>query len=137
MSTSNRYGAEYWAWRDMKKRCLLPTNKYFYNYGGRGISVCDSWLESYDNFLQDMGRRPSGKYSLDRIDNNGNYEPSNCRWASKEQQDNNRRSNVKWMFDGELLTIAQIARRVKTSNQRLRYYLLKTGDVQAAIELSR
>lgn len=81
---------EYEAYKDMKKRCLNPKHKGYKNYGGRGISVCERWLESFDNFKADMGNRPPGK-SLDRIDNSGNYEPSNCRWATAKEQIANRR----------------------------------------------
>lgn len=81
----------YQTWRHMKDRCLNPRNKRFFDYGGRGIKVCDRWLNSFENFLADMGERPEGK-TLDRYpDNNGNYEPGNCRWATPLQQQQNRR----------------------------------------------
>lgn len=83
---------EYQAWYDMKHRCLNPNNTRYANYGGRGIVVCKEWLNSFENFLEDMGPRPSRR-SLDRIDNNGNYEPGNCRWATDKQQAYNKRTN--------------------------------------------
>jgi hypothetical protein len=74
----------------MKTRCYNPNIKKFKNHGGRGISVCDRWLNSFENFLADMGEKPTG-LTLDRIDNDGNYEPSNCRWTTWSEQNKNRR----------------------------------------------
>src|ERR1035437_5978552 len=81
---------EYYAWRDMIRRCTQENHKSFKNYGARGICVCGQWLASFSNFLSDMGKKPSG-HSLDRINNDGNYEPSNCRWATASQQVRNQR----------------------------------------------
>lgn len=86
---------EYGAWTDMKLRCYQEKHQSYFRYGGRGIKVCDRWLESFEKFYADMGKRPEGRYSLDRIDNNGNYEPSNCRWATFfTQMSNTRRSST-------------------------------------------
>jgi hypothetical protein len=89
----------YWSWQAMKSRCYDPNHKHYARYGGRGIQVCDRWQLSFLDFLADMGECPP-KHGIDRIDNNGNYEPSNCRWASNTQQSRNRSSNHRITING-------------------------------------
>lgn len=93
MTTHNMYGTkEYRAWNAMKDRCSNPNNKYYNHYGGRGITVCYRWLR-FEGFYADMGEAPKN-YCLDRIDNDGNYEPTNCTWVTHAEQHRNTRHNV-------------------------------------------
>ncbi len=89
-TTNGRWTPEYSAWKNMIFRCENPNYKHYRDYGGRGITICMRW-NNFQNFFADMGEKPSREYSLDRIDVNGNYEPSNCRWATQQQQVLNRR----------------------------------------------
>ena len=86
---------EYVTWRNIMLRCYYPSAISWKYYGGRGISVCDRWRESFENFLADMGTRPTSKHSIDRIDPNGNYEPGNCRWVTADVQSRNQRPRTK------------------------------------------
>lgn len=97
-------------WVRIKQRCLNPNNKSYINYGGRGITVCKEWSESYENFRDwSLNNGYADNLSIDRIDVNGNYEPSNCRWANAKQQANNRRSNLKITYNSETKTLMQWA----------------------------
>ena len=89
----------YSKYQAMKQRCLNPKHKGWPRYGGRGIKVCERWLNSFENFLADMGESPEGM-SIDRIDSDGHYEPANCRWASADEQANNKRNNRRIEIEG-------------------------------------
>lgn len=106
----------YKAWHGMIDRC--KNQKDWSGYGGRGIKVCKRWLHSFENFLADMGERPEGK-SLDRQNNDGDYEPSNCRWATPSEQANNRRSNIRVDAFGKSQTIRQWAREIGIKHETL------------------
>lgn len=96
----------------MKARCIYPTHVSYHLYGGRGIKVCERWMNSYAAFISDMGEAPIGM-SLDRFpNNNGNYEPGNCRWATNHQQGLNRSQNVRYTHNGETLTQSEWASRL-------------------------
>lgn len=96
---------EHRAWRHMKNRCFNPNDRVYVNYGGRGITVCDRWKDSFENFYADMGNRPSKLHSIDRIDVNGNYEPANCRWATIKEQARNKRGTFYAEYNGERLPL--------------------------------
>jgi len=104
---------EYICWLQMIGRCHRTKHKMFNYYGGRGISVCDRWKlkGGFINFLKDMGVRPSINHSIDRLDNNGNYNKENCRWATKSQQSNNTRRNRVIIIDGERMTALDISKK--------------------------
>jgi hypothetical protein len=108
----------YGVWIAMRTRCLNPNSDDYPDYGGRGISICERW-SSFDDFMADMGPRPSSRHSIDRIDNDGNYEPTNCRWATPTEQANNRRSSHLVTFNGETMTVANWARRLGLSHDVL------------------
>lgn len=91
-SPRGKFSSEYKSWASMRARCSNPATNSFEYYGGRGIKVCDSWEGSFKEFLKDMGLKPSPLHSIDRINSNGNYEPGNCRWATKKEQRHNRRA---------------------------------------------
>jgi hypothetical protein len=96
----------YEVWKRMRQRCNNPNSSNAETHYNRGIRVCERW-NKFENFLEDMGEIPEGDYSIDRIDNNGNYEPSNCKWATRKEQSNNRRSNKILIFQGKSKTLRQ------------------------------
>lgn len=115
---------EYYTWSSMIQRCTNENNIHFDAYGGRGISVCAEWRAAFEPFLEYIGTRPSDAHSIDRIDTNGNYEPGNVRWAVKEIQSNNTRSNVYLTYAGRRQSVAQWSRETgigaSTLAQRVR-----------------
>lgn len=98
---------EHRIWDAMIGRCTRRSDSRWEDYGGRGIKVCEAWRKSYSAFLSDMGRRPSPKHTLDRIEANGNYEPGNCRWATQAVQQRNRRNNHNIEWNGQTKTAAE------------------------------
>lgn len=127
------YGTpEYHAWTHMTNRCYCSTNKAFKNYGARGISVCDRWRGSFENFYADMGPRPKGA-SIERIDNNGNYEPTNCRWATRSEQNRNTRRNRWLTARGRTQCIADWAKEAGIRHGIIRNRLHLGWTAEAAI----
>ncbi|HDY87992.1 MAG TPA: hypothetical protein ENH82_07765, partial [bacterium] len=96
----------YRSWSGMKARCLNPKEPAYKYYGGRGIKVCDRWLNSFENFYTDMGKKPEG-LTIERLDNNGDYSPGNCKWATRTEQMNNTRHNTILKYNGLCLTVAE------------------------------
>ena len=124
--------SEYYAWTNMKTRCYNPKATRFEVHGGRGIKVCDRWLNSFANFLLDMGKRPTPKHSLDRFpDNNGDYEPSNCRWATAKEQSGNRRTNRFIEHNGIRMILMDWARLLNINETSLSDYIKRNGIEKA------
>lgn len=107
--TEGRQSPTYVAWQRMKQRCYYPGSDSYAEYGGRGIRVCDRWRESFKSFLDDMGEKPKGLYSLGRINNDGDYEPSNCRWETQIEQERNKRSTRTAFYMGKERSLAEIS----------------------------
>ncbi len=123
---------EYNSWAAIVSRCTSPRNQAYENYGGRGITVCDDWRNSFSAFYADVGPRPSKGYSLDRIDPDGNYEQSNCRWSDRHTQSRNKRSNRWLTHDGETRTISDWADLLGIERSGLRSRL-KRYSVEVAL----
>jgi hypothetical protein len=121
----------YYVWRGIKKRCENPSEPGYKNYGGRGIKVCSRWA-SFENFYEDMGDAPDGM-SIDRIDVNGDYEPGNCRWATRVTQQNNTRANRMIEYDGRRMTLAEWARESGLPYHVVRKRLNKGWEISSAL----
>lgn len=117
---------EFKIWNSMKQRCYNPKNERFASYGGRGIKVCESWVNSFSEFLNDMGGKPANK-SLDRINNDGNYEPSNCRWASPKEQQRNTRLNHVVIYEGNEVPLIEMAERFNLNYSTLSKRINRAG----------
>lgn len=124
---------EYHTWIHIKGRCHNPNDSRWKDYGGRGIVVCERWRNSFPSFLEDMGHRPKGT-SLDRYpDMNGNYEPSNCRWATPREQQNNARFNRRLTFDGKTMTVAEWTRALGWKDNCIETRIPRGWTVQEAL----
>lgn len=128
---SGNRSSTYIAWQSMKSRCLNPLSKGYDRYGGSGITVCERWINSFENFLEDMGTKPEGT-SIDRINNSVGYEPSNCRWATPKVQMNNRTCNRNIEYHGVTKTLSQWAEELGVAKTTL-FGRLLLSDMDAAV----
>lgn len=131
---NQRHTKLYEIWKSMKRRCFNSKNAAFHNYGGRGITVCDDWANDFSTFyVWSMQNGYSEGLSIDRIDNNGNYEPSNCRWVDKLTQANNTRANHFVSYNGQKLTVAQLSKKTNMPYQTLLHRINKGWTIEKAI----
>lgn len=124
---------EYYTWTTMKSRCLNPNDANYGRYGARGITVCDRWRDSFEAFFVDMGPRPSAKHSIERQDNDGNYEPGNVRWATGSEQAINRSSSTAVTIDGRTQTVIEWSRETGMDPMTIYARLYKGWDARRAV----
>lgn len=124
---------EYLSWRAAKARCFNPNNAQYSSYGGRGITMCRRWRESFKNFVTDMGRRPSLKYSIERIDGSGNYEPGNCKWATSREQTRNRSCTRFYSYRGKTQTIREWSEELGVDFWALAWRYKQGWDAEIAL----
>jgi hypothetical protein len=133
-SITARYKSEYQSWIDMKRRCFQPQNHNFHNYGARGITVDPRWME-FKNFMLDMGRKPDSKFTIERNDVNGNYEPSNCKWIDRKDQSRNKRNSVYVVYQGRKMLLIDLVEELGLSRDTVRYRLKSGWSMAQAIAL--
>jgi hypothetical protein len=129
----NKQTPTYVSYRNMLARCHNPKNKRFKDYGGRGITVCARWRQSWPNFVADMGEKPGRDYQIDRIDNSQGYSPSNCRWATRSEQQRNMRSNHLLTAFGQTLCLSEWAERLGIRRGTLHTRLRRGWASEAAL----
>ena len=127
----------YSIYRNMINRCYNKKVKCYKNYGGRGIKMCDRWLESFEYFYEDMGPRPSDSHSIDRIDNDGDYSKENCRWTTREEQNNNTSRNIYLTYNNVTKTISQWAKELNISSSTIKYRINKGWPVETIFAPSK
>jgi len=125
---------EYSAWSAMKGRCSNQKHPWYHRYGGRGVKVCDLWKSSFDAFLNDIGHRPSNNHSLERIDNDGDYEPGNVRWATKKEQARNRANNMIITLSGQKMLLLEATAITNTRYDAVSQRIRRGWDAVTAIE---
>lgn len=128
----HRYNKIYRVWYAMRERCGRKTDKFYADYGGRGIKVCDRW-QTFENFLADMGT-PAEGMQIDRINNDGNYEPSNCRWVTRTENASNKRNNKVIEYNGRTMTVSAWEKELKLKAGTIKQRLYLGWDFKRAIE---
>lgn len=132
-SVNRQMGLEYRIWVEMKQRCYNPKCNRYHTHGERGITVCERWRESFEAFLEDMGTRPSKGLSIERRDNNGNYESGNCYWATRKQQARNKRTTMFLTVNGETKPVSQWAEESGINYHTLRARIKSGWTAERAI----
>lgn len=125
---------EYGAWKNIIQRCNNPNDQSYSNYGERGIKICDRWLNSFENFYTDLGPRPTDAHSVDRINNNGHYEPGNCKWSTMDEQSNNKRNNHIVTYRDKEYTLANLAKEHNLKDSIVRDRLRLGWTIENTIE---
>ncbi len=129
--------SEYKTWEQMKKRCLSLNNPAYPRYGGRGIVICSQWKDSYETFYKDMGPKPSSKYTIERINNDGPYSPENCKWATRKEQASNKRTSVVAKFYTGSKTMKELGAEYGINHETLRARLCKGLSLKEALEYKK
>lgn len=124
-TTQKKRSPEYVCWLSMRQRCNDPNHRNYKNYGGKGIQVCESWNQSFESFLKDMGRKQVKGQSIDRVNSLENYTPENCRWATHLQQQNNKTNNNIVFVNGVPLSAIEASRLLNIPYSTLRYRITK------------
>lgn len=129
--------SEYGIWREMIRRCEDPRSRGYGAYGGRGIKVCARWRGSFDAFFADMGSRPTADHQIDRINNDGDYSPENCRWLTRKEQGRNLRRNRRISHNGETLSVTEWSERLNLSRDTISTRLRRGWSPSEALSCER
>ena len=129
--------SEHRSWMSMRQRCLNPNEPRYKSYGGRGIKICDRWIESFENFLEDLGFKPTLKHTLERKDVNGDYTPENCCWATNKEQSRNRQDTIYFEISGEKKSLIEWCEIYNVSYDRVRSRVKRGIDIKLALTLPK
>lgn len=133
--TKGKKTAEYIVWVGIKTRCNNPKSEFYKNYGGRGITVCHEWEDSFIQFFYDMGPRPTSKHTIDRIDNNLGYYKENCRWATRKEQSRNKNNNFKVSYLGiNYHSLAELSEKYNCKYKQLHKFVKSGGSIDEGVK---